>query len=137
MFRHTALFLSLFAVLLFLAVPPMLAQDGEEKPLEEKPIAEKPAPDGALSGDQKIYVPFKNLKDVFEKEGQGVFVPFEEFLRLWEGNLDRRPVPEKPPVPYLVTRARYEGAIEVERAGEGYEKAVSIRFFRALDGELT
>ena len=38
----------------------------------------------------------------------------------------------------LVTAAltRYDGAIEVERAGQGYEKAVSIRFFRALDGEV-
>ena len=63
---------------------PVLAQDDEATPLEEKPLTEKPAEDPKLSGDQKVYVPFKNLKDVFEKEGQGVFVPFEEFLRLWE-----------------------------------------------------
>ncbi len=116
MFRHAALFLSLLGVLLFLAVPTLLAQDGEEQPLEEKPLADKPAADGKLTGDQKIYVPFKNLKDVFEKEGQGVFVPFKEFQRLWEANLDQRPVPAKPPVPWLVTRAAYEGAVDGDLA---------------------
>ena len=59
----------LFPVLLSLVlVPPGL---GQEAPLEEEPLSEG-APE--LDGDRKIYVPFKNLKDVFEKEGQGVFV---------------------------------------------------------------
>jgi hypothetical protein len=37
----------------------------------------------------------------------------------------------------LVTAAltRYDGAIEVEPAEDGYRKAVSVRFFRALDGD--
>jgi signal transduction histidine kinase len=37
----------------------------------------------------------------------------------------------------LVTAAltRYDGAIEVEPGGDGYEKAVVVRFFRALDDE--
>ena len=31
----------------------------------------------------KVYVPYKELKAVFEKEGQGVFLPYKEFQRLW------------------------------------------------------
>jgi hypothetical protein len=137
MFRPLPLFLSLIAILGFLALP-ILAQDGEEAPLTEKPLTEKPADPGGLTGDQKVYIPFKNLKDVFEKEGQGVFVPFDEFLRLWEANLDRRPVPSKPPVPWLVTRAAYQGKvegdlalvaaeIEFETFGEGWS-AVPLHF---------
>jgi hypothetical protein len=96
------------AVLLFLlallAVPSVLAQ--------EQPLAEEPAAKKELTGDQKVYVPFRNLKDVFEKEGQGVFVPFEEFLKLWEADLDRRPVAAEPPMPFLITRAIYEGSVD-------------------------
>lgn len=150
MLRNTALVLSLLGVLLFLSIPVLLAQDGEEKPLEEKPLADKPEQpvgDGELTGDQKVYVPFKNLKDVFEKEGQGVFVPFKEFQRLWEANLDKRPVPEKPPVPWLVTRATYEGAvdgdlavvtakIEFETFGEGWS-AVPLSFGGIALGQAT
>jgi len=139
----TPLFLLLFSLLLIAG--PVVAQDA---PPKDEPAADEPIPDPViddskrrqlkpvekkekeLEGDWKVYVPFKNLKDVFEKEGQGVFVPFEEFLRLWEGNLDRRPVPAKPPVPYLVTRARYEGAIDGDLAA----LTASIEFETFTDG---
>ena len=37
----------------------------------------------------KVYVPYKELKGVFEKEGQGVFLPYTEFQRLWRAARDK------------------------------------------------
>ncbi|MEN8150365.1 MAG: hypothetical protein ABFS86_11125, partial [Planctomycetota bacterium] len=105
-----------------------IIRDGDQRKLRAKGEEEKPKEE--LEGDWKIYVPFKNLKDVFEKEGQGVFVPFEEFLRLWEANLDKRPTPAKPPVPYLVKRALYEGAVD----GDLAVLTASIEFETFTDG---
>ena len=34
--------------------------------------------------EQTIYVPYAELRDVFEKEGRGVFLPYEQFKKLWE-----------------------------------------------------
>ena len=156
------LFLLLFSLLLVVA--PAVAQDTppKDEPIVPVPIEDEPIPDPVvdgkernlkaaepkqkeLEGDWKVYVPFKNLKDVFEKEGQGVFVPIEEFMRLWEANLDRRPVPSKPPMPYLVTRATYEGEVEgdlaVIRARVEFETfnpgwtAVPLRFSGIALGE--
>ena len=32
---------------------------------------------------EKVYVPYEKLKDVFESEKQGVFLPYADFQRLW------------------------------------------------------
>mgnify|MGYP003512945731 CR=1 FL=1 len=40
--------------------------------------AEKPAK------EQTIYIPYTKLRQIFEKEGRGVFVPYDEFQRLWK-----------------------------------------------------
>ncbi len=43
--------------------------------------------------EQSIYIPYDKLWKVFEKEGRGVFVPYEEFNRLWtaaRANLNAR-----------------------------------------------
>ncbi len=55
--------------------------------------------------EESIYIPYKKLREVFEKEGRGVFLPYEKFLELWKAARDRLP-PEaeiKPPVGALVT----------------------------------
>ena len=31
----------------------------------------------------KVYVPYEKLKGVFEADKQGVFLPYDEFQRLW------------------------------------------------------
>lgn len=129
------------------------AKEAPEEAPAERPLApkeeEKPAPDESptLEGDRKIYVPFEDLDGVFEKEGQGVFVPYEEFMKLWEANLDRRTVPAEPPVPYLITRARYEGRVEGDLALVSAEvefetftagwSAVSLGFSGVAMGEAT
>jgi len=62
----------------------------------------------------KLYVPFRDLEKIFQKEGEGVFLPYKEFRRLWE--LAHR-LPEdttKPPVPAAVRSAAYKGTVDGE-----------------------
>ena len=71
----------------------------------------------------KIYVPFKDLQKVFEKEGQGVFVPYTEFRALWDRAYRMPDDPSRPPVAAAVRSAVYAGVAE----GAG------IRFTAALE----
>ena len=80
---------------------------------------ESPAPAGAANDtaaavtagtdadrarERSIYVPYKKLRQVFEKEGRGVFLPYEEFLDLWQAALAEDPTPKpEPPVGALIT----------------------------------
>ena len=33
--------------------------------------------------EQTIYIPYEKLRKTFEKEGRGVFLPYEKFQELW------------------------------------------------------
>jgi hypothetical protein len=86
---------------------------------------ENPPPGDAATKDEKvemlppptdwerlIYLPYKNLKQVFEKEGAAVFMPYGQFLKMWDklrpGDLRD---PAKPPVNAVITEAVYTGKI--------------------------
>ena len=74
----------------------------------------------------KVYVPYEKLQGVFEKEGQGVFLPYAEFRRLWQA---ARQVPagvDKAPAPYLVSTARFKGKVDSELASMQLELTVDI-----------
>ena len=47
----------------------------------------QPTPSGGdtqvVIRERNVYVPYDKLKETFEKEGRGVFLPYEEFLKLW------------------------------------------------------
>src|SRR5262245_39374079 len=95
--------------------------------------AEDPAPaaPGAPSpGDgpevHKVYVPFKDLQKVFEKEGQGVFLPYAEFRALWDKAYRMPDDPARPPVAFAVRSAEYAGLATGE----------SIRFTAKLEVEV-
>lgn len=64
--------------------------------------------------EQTIYIPYSKLRGVFEKEGRGVFLPYDKFQELWrqarEGSAAK---PEqKPPVDALVTEIDNEAVVE-------------------------
>jgi hypothetical protein len=59
-------------------------------------------------------VPFKDLQKVFEKEGQGVFVPYAEFRALWEKAYRMPDDPSHAPVPAAVRSAVYAGTVDGE-----------------------
>jgi len=69
-------------------------------------IAAQEPPRGAESiKEESIYIPYKKLREVFEKEGRVVFMPYDKFLELWRERLERTPIPEliRPPVDALIT----------------------------------
>src|SRR5688500_9049022 len=49
--------------------------------------------------EQTIYVPYTKLRQTFEKEGRGVFVPYEEFQRLWRAAREAAKKPEAAKTP--------------------------------------
>jgi hypothetical protein len=55
--------------------------------------------------EESIYIPYSKLREVFEKEGRGVFIPYGKFLELWQQGLDKtaKPAEAKPPIDSLIT----------------------------------
>jgi hypothetical protein len=79
----------------------------------EKPAAEKPGEPRVRT----VYVPYRELKKVIEKEGPGVFLPYPEFEKLWrEAHPETPRVVEKPPVDALIAAASYVGSVDNKMA---------------------
>ena len=78
------------------------AADKEKDKHEEKVLRE-----------QSIYIPYEKLRKVFEKEGRGVFLPYQEFQELWQAARDKTaPRAESlPPVAALITEAENEATV--------------------------
>lgn len=87
---------------------PARAQDGAKPP-----PAEARAPAKGRDLERTIYVPYKDLEKVFEKDGRGVFLPYEEFKTLWERAKPQGepPAPASPPVDWAVAAAAYDGEV--------------------------
>lgn len=85
------------------------------------------APAGpATTQPVKVYVPYEKLKGVFETEKQGVFLPYEEFRRLWR---EARRAPAEvveAPTPYLVSTSRFTGKVDAELASMQLELTVDV-----------
>jgi hypothetical protein len=90
----------------------------------ETPPAEKVAPaaaPGAVSApaapppvrEESIYIPYTKLREVFEKEGRGVFLPYEKFQALWQAARDKTAPPAelKPPVDALITEVENKATV--------------------------
>lgn len=98
---------------------------------QEKPTAEGPAkvvelPPPATDWERLVYLPYKNLKQVFEKEGAAVFMPYAQFIKMWDKTRagDLRD-PAKPPVNAVITEAAYTGRIAGDVAN--IEAALTIQ----------
>lgn len=79
-------------------------------PAAEAPKVEETKP----LREQTIYVPYGRIRDVFEKEGRGVFLPYEKFQELWQQARSKH-VPEaavRPPVAVLLVEADNEATVE-------------------------
>jgi hypothetical protein len=66
--------------------------------------------------EQTIYVPFNKLREVFEKPGRGVFVPYEQFKKLWDAARAKLPDPakERPPIGILIREIDSDATVEHE-----------------------
>ena len=74
----------------------------------------------------KVYVPYKELKSVFEKEQQGVFLPYKEFQRLWRTAQGKPEVVSEAPFEYLISTARFRGDVKEEIATLRLELTIDI-----------
>jgi len=74
----------------------------------------------------KVYVPYEELKGVFEKEDQGVFLPYKEFQKLWRSAQGKPAGLSEAPFEYLVSTARFEGKVDGELARLLLELTIDI-----------
>lgn len=66
--------------------------------------------------EQTIYVPYEKLREVFEREGRGVFLPYDKFQELWKAaQAATKPTsPNGPPVDGILVSAENEAEVERE-----------------------
>ena len=75
--------------------------------------AETTPPPRVITKEQKIYVPFEKLEQVFKGQEQGVFLPYREFLEMWNRlNLPAALAAKEPPVQGVLASAHYTGKVE-------------------------
>ncbi len=64
--------------------------------------------------EQTIYIPYEKLREVFEREGRGVFLPYEEFEALWRAAREAtvKPPEPGPPVAAMITEVHSDATVE-------------------------
>ena len=89
-------------------LPALIAQDETAAPAETTKAADNP-PDR----ERTIYIPFSKLREVFEKEGRGVFLPYDQFQTLWKEAREHRltPPPQSSPIDGIITSAFNEATV--------------------------
>lgn len=66
-----------------------------------------------IEREKTVYVPYEKLEAIFEKEGRGIFLPYEEFLALWKAAGERKPEPppDLPPADAVLRGGVYVGTV--------------------------
>ncbi|NLS94912.1 MAG: hypothetical protein GXX96_22380 [Planctomycetaceae bacterium] len=96
--------------------PTGAAPEPAQPPDETAPAEEKVGADAPLPQEHVIYVPFRNLRDVFEDEDSSIVLPYSQFLEMWN-RLTKPDQPiEAPPINGVITRADYVGTVQGELA---------------------
>ncbi len=108
--------------------PPATTPAAPGAPVETKP--EKPL------REQTIYIPYSKLRETFEKEGRGVYLPYDQFQELWRKArlADQPEIVQRPPAGVLITDIESEASVErdvmvvraklkLEVLGEGWQEA--------------
>ncbi len=112
--------LVLLCSLLFLATPPLWAADDRAPATPVAPATDKPVAKEAAAPvpprEQTIYIPYEKLRQTFEKDGRGVFIPYERFQELWKAarEQERKPAELKPPTAAVITLADSEATVGKE-----------------------
>jgi len=110
------------AMAILLAAAWATAAWAAETPPAIKPAAPAPAPAAApaekapepnIIKEESIYIPYSKLREIFEKEGRGVFLPYDKFQALWQAARDKTaPTPEgKPPVDALISEVENKATV--------------------------
>ena len=80
----------------------------------------------ASDAPTKVYVPYDELKDVFETEGQGIFLSYNTFIRIWRTAQGRPAGAGEAPFDYLLSTARFNGTVTDELGSLQLELTVDI-----------
>lgn len=103
------------SLVILLVAGDVLPQAPAETPAAP-PVAPPAAPPAApaILQEKTVYVPYEKLAQVFEKEGRGIFLPYEEFLKLWEAAQPKPPgpPPDVPPADAVIRGSSYRGSVE-------------------------
>src|SRR6185503_2224331 len=131
----------LVAVAIVLLWLPLAA--AQNPPADQNPPASAtPVPPGTRTTkkadpdrEKTIYIPYTKLRETFEKEGRGVYLPYDQFQELWrKARLADQPLVEKrPPAGVLITDIESEASVErdvmivraklkLEALGEGWQE---------------
>ena len=77
--------------------------------------AQSPTPSPTPGTERSIYLPYDKLEQVFEKEGRGVFLPYREFIDMWNRvNMAEVIKKSPPPVDGILASAHYSGKVTGE-----------------------
>ena len=100
------------------APPPEAASDAGQPSEAAQPPQTAKAPDAEppLRQEHVIYLPFENLRDVFEKEDSSIVLPYAQFLEMWNRLVPPDRATIEPPVNGVITRADYAGSVRGELA---------------------
>ena len=86
---------------------PFIAMAQEAAP--PPPVTPAPPP----ARERTIYVPYEDLTQALGDKNQGVFLPYAEFLEMWNQlNLQRKQEAELPPADAVLSAAHYTGRVE-------------------------
>ncbi len=90
-----------------------------------------PQPPKIITQERSIFVPFEKLEEVFAGQEQGVFLPYREFLEMWNKvNLPEKLKKTEPPVDGVVGGASYVGKVD----GDLAEIKAKVSFEALKDG---
>ncbi len=100
-----------------------------------QPAAANQAESDRQLREQTIYIPYENLRRTFEKEGRGVFLPYEKFRALWDAARAAKtgPEAETPRRVALITEIDSEASVrsdvvevravlQIETIGKGWHE---------------
>ncbi len=147
LWKHVSFYSLIFSVGIAIGTPQLQAQPKGLNGNPPEAATKKPA-DDASPLESLIYVPYRSMKTVFEKQGATAFVPYGEYLKLVESMLgDKLRKPSQPPVAGVITSAKYVGTVEadvvqitatleVQALDKGWAE-IPIRFGEAAIGEIT
>ena len=119
-----------FALLIGLAFAPVGGNDAVS-PARAMGQEAKPNAVPEVTWEQLIYVPYKQLSTVFEKQKATVFMSYAEYLKLWNKSGDE---PGRPPVAAVISAASYHGKIDQDVAR--IEAEYSVRVLGKVWSEL-
>ena len=126
---------------------PLAAQDSPAvdaaAPTPDPPPTAEPAA-AKSDWERLVYLPYKNLKDVFEQHGSTVFMPYAEYVKRWQ---EGHQPPEKNVVEAVITSSHYSATVDrsllrikasltVQVLGKPWIE-VPVQFGNAAVGKLT